>query len=90
MKRGKPKKPIDQLDLGPVSTGWLHEIGIFTRGDLEKTGSAAAYLALKRLYPKRVSLNLLWGLEAALMEIHWTELPNDVKARLKKEVSFDC
>ena len=76
------------LNLGPVSTKRLNEIGVLSREDLERVGSAAAYIQLKRLYPREISLNLLYGMEACILDIHWTKLPKDVKARLKDEVTF--
>lgn len=80
---------LDRLkNLGPVSRRWLNEIGIFTISDLERAGSVEAYLKLKRYYPKRVSLNLLYGMEAALMGIHWKQLPQEVKAKLKSETKL--
>jgi len=73
--------------MGPVSMKWLNEIGIYSYKDLEQVGSVQAYVQLKRLYPQEVSLNLLYGMEAALMDIHWTKLPKDVKSQLKGSVA---
>ena len=75
------------IGIGPKSTKRLNEIGIFTRSDLERIGSVNAYIQLKRVFPN-VTLNFLYGMEAVLMDVHWTKLPKDVKARLKKEASF--
>jgi hypothetical protein len=36
--------------------------------------------------PEKVSLNLLYGLQAALLDLPWNELPLDIKAELKKKV----
>lgn len=72
------------LGIGPKSTARLNRAGIFTRADLERIGSVEAYLKAKRLFPN-ATLNLLYGLEAVLMDVHWTKLPKDVKAKLKEE-----
>jgi len=33
-----------------------------------------------------VTLNRLWGLQAALLDIPWNELPLDIKEELRKQV----
>lgn len=69
-------------NLGPVSREWLSAVGINARADLEKLGAVAAF-RLVRLQGFNASLNLLYALEAALRDIHWTDLPPAVKAQLK-------
>jgi DNA transformation protein and related proteins len=64
---------------------WLNQIGIFSREDLEKIGSIETYRLLKqRGLP--VSLNLVYAIEAMLIDEHWTELPKNLKAELKETV----
>jgi len=41
---------------------------------------------LKDAFPKWASLNALWGLQAALMDIDWRELPEELKDQLRVEV----
>ncbi len=79
------KKDPDGLGLrniGPVSEGWLRAIGIHSREDLERIGAVEAYLNIQA-HGFEASLNLLYALEAALRDEHWTKLPGDVKAKLK-------
>jgi len=33
-----------------------------------------------------VTLNMLWGLQAALLDLPWNELPPDIKEELMKQV----
>jgi hypothetical protein len=33
-----------------------------------------------------MSLNLLWGLQAALLDLPWNELPPDIKEELWRQV----
>lgn len=75
--------------IGPVSMGWLREIGIHSRADLETIGSVEAYRRAKVLHPDRVSLNSLYGLEAALRNIHWRALPPPLKEELRAEAEID-
>ena len=72
-------------NLGGKTEKWLNEIGIFDRHDLEKVGSIAVYKSLKgRGY--NVTLNLVYGIEAALLDMDWRELPRDLKAELKETI----
>jgi DNA transformation protein len=70
-------------NIGPRSQQWLAEIGIYTIDDLRQAGSLVTYKMLKERYPKKVSLNLLWGLEAALRDIDWRDLTEADKHELK-------
>ena len=71
-------------NIGPRSRQWLAEIGIYTIKDLIAAGSITTYKILKERYPKKVSLNLLWGLEAAIRDMDWRELTETDKEELKK------
>lgn len=73
------------LPLGPVSKGWLAEIGVQTLEQLRETGAVATYRQLKAIYPKRVSLNLLYGLHSILEGIPANQLPPEIKADLRKQ-----
>jgi DNA transformation protein len=74
------------INLGPKSRQWLAEIGIYSIDDLRNAGSIPTYKILKERYPKKVSLNLLWGLEAAIREIDWRELSEADKELLKNRL----
>ncbi len=79
-------EPISSLPgIGPVTQGWLEEVGIRTVPDLKAIGSVEAYRRLKFMLPRRVGLNALYGLEAALRGCHWLDLPQDVKTALQQE-----
>jgi DNA transformation protein len=78
--------PIDTLPgVGPVTCNWLRDAGIYTIGDLQAIGALEAYRRLKFMLPRRVSLNALYGLEAALRGCHWLDLPQDVKTALQQQ-----
>lgn len=72
-------------NIGPVSTQMLNEIGVFTRQDLEEMGAVMAYKIIRHQRSGGVSLNLLYALEGALTDQHWSELLPEVKARLREE-----
>ena len=75
------------LKIGPVSRNWLREIDVTTLEDLRQIGSVAAYQRVRDLHPDRVSLNLLYGLEALLLGIDWRVLPPEIKEELKKQAN---
>ena len=73
-------------NLGPKSSEWLASVGVFTLDDVAKLGVVETYKRVKAAYPEKVSLNLLWGLQAALLDLPWNELPPDIKSELRKQV----
>lgn len=73
------------MGLGKVSADWLAEIGVRTRSELEAIGSVGAFRAIQDK-GQSASLNLLYALEGALMEVRWDRLPPAVKQSLKQRV----
>lgn len=85
--KDESQTPLSALkNFGPKSADWLREVGIVTLGDLEALGAVEAYQRVKHRFPKRVSLHLLYALQATLLNIRWNELPPDIKAELKAQV----
>ncbi|MBT8401357.1 MAG: TfoX/Sxy family protein [Rhodothermia bacterium] len=80
-----PDDRISQLrNLGPRSESWLNAVGINTRADLEKVGSVVAYRWVVE-HGFAPSLNLLYAMEGALRDVHWTNLDPDLRDRLRRE-----
>jgi len=75
--------------LGPKSQEWLASIGVHSLEDVARLGVVETYRRVKAAYPEKVTLNMLWGLQAALLEIPWNELPDDIKDQLRQEVGGD-
>jgi DNA transformation protein and related proteins len=73
-------------NIGPKTTAWLHEVGIHTLEEIEALGAVEVYKRLKAAFPHKVSLNALYGLQAAILNIHWNDLPPDMKADLRAQV----
>jgi DNA transformation protein and related proteins len=73
-------------NIGPKSSQWLASIGIHTLDDVAKLGVVETYKRVKVAYPEKVTLNMLWGLQAALLGIPWNELPPDIKQELRRQV----
>ena len=72
-------------NLGPKSSEWLASIGVHSLEDVARIGVVETYKLVKAAYPEKVTLNMLWGLQAALFDIPWNELPQDIKDELRKE-----
>ena len=72
--------------IGPTSREWLASVGIHTLDEVARLGVVETYKRVRAAHPDKVSLNLLWGLQAALLEIPWQELPEDIKAQLRRQV----
>lgn len=83
-----PVRPIESMaGIGPATAGWLRDVGIETEADLRAIGAVDAYRRLKHRDPKRVSLNALWGLHAAIAGIPWTVVDRATKDALLAEVT---
>ncbi len=84
--RDASKRPIQSLlNIGPKSSVWLRGAGIATRADLDREGAVGAYRAvLEAGYPG--SLNLLYALEGARLDLRWDRLPDAVKRNLRERL----
>ena len=74
-------------NIGPRSAAWLRAGGVATIDDLERIGPVAAWRRAKEAFPGQVSIVLLYALQAALLDLRWTELPADLKQRLVAEAT---
>jgi DNA transformation protein len=68
-------------NIGPKSTAWLRQVGVRSMEDLQRVGVLETFLKVKRA-GFRPSLNLLWSMEGALRDCHWTDVPEDRRAEL--------
>jgi DNA transformation protein len=60
-------------------------VGIHSLDDVTELGVVESYRRVKAAFPEKVSLNLLYGLQAALIDLPWKELPLDIKNELKRQ-----
>ena len=67
-----------------MTQGWLDEAGIRTVADLRSIGSLEAYRRLKFMFSRQVSLNALYGLEAALREALRAKVSVEVRVRIEE------
>ena len=73
-------------NMGPKSREWLASVGVHSLDDVARVGVVETYQRVKAAYPEKVSLNLLYGIQAALLDLPWNELPLDIKQELKRQV----
>lgn len=73
-------------NLGKTSAQWLHAVGIHNASDLRRRGSVEAYRAvLARGF--KASRVLLYAIEGALRDVHWNDLPADIKNNLNGQLN---
>lgn len=70
-------------NIGPTSARWLEAVGVRNREDLEELGSIEAFLRVEDA-GFAPSLNLLYALEGALLDLHWVDLPMEVREELRR------
>ena len=67
--------------LGPKSASMLADVGITTLAQLRECGAVAAYVAVKRQHAA-ASMNLLYGLVAAVEGSDWRNVQRERKLEL--------
>lgn len=75
--------------LGPVTAKRLAEIGIHNPAELRAVGAVAAFRALRFRFGRDVTANALYALDAAIRDVHWREVDEPTKARLRREAALD-
>lgn len=75
--------PVGELkNIGYKTAQWLNELEIHTLEDLEKAGVPSVYERLKeRGHP--VSVNLAYALQGAILNIHWSGVPPELREELR-------
>lgn len=80
------EKLMNLKGLGPKSSKYLNEVGVFTRSDLEKLGPVKAFIKLQSEAKIKPSLNFLYAMVGALADVHWTTIAQTEKSRLLLEL----
>jgi DNA transformation protein and related proteins len=82
------RKLTGAKNIGPRIERRLNEIGIFSLDDLEKLGPAVAYQKICEHHPDKTFpvCYYLYSLQGALLNIHWDDLPTNLKTKLLKEI----
>ena len=88
MRRNTKNSLKGARNIGPAILKRLNEIGVFSLADLAEMTTVKAYqLICERNPDKTISVcYYLYSLEGALLDIHWDDLPKDMKQDLLKQV----
>ncbi|MGD8781594.1 MAG: TfoX/Sxy family DNA transformation protein [Ignavibacteria bacterium] len=80
------KSEITKLrNLGPTSEKLLNSIDVYTLDDIKELTPVVIFHILKsRGY--NVTLNMVYALQGAIMDLHYLEVPEDIKKELKEEI----
>lgn len=83
VNNGPAQRPMKNI--GPASSRWLAAVGIHSLDDLRAIGVVNAY-ALVRGHGYNASLNLLWALQGAVTDVHWSRVPPHIKQELRQRL----
>ncbi len=75
----------DLKNIGPRTESWLHAIEVYNLDDLERLGAVEVYRRLREHFPDRVSINALYALQGAILNLPWNDLPPELKAELRQQ-----
>ena len=75
-------------NIGPTILMRLNEIGVYSLEDLAAITPATAYKMICAQNPDRTFpvCYYLYSLEGALLDLHWDDLPQELKRELKNQV----
>lgn len=83
------QSPLQSLkNIGATLAKKLNEIGVQTPADLAETGPVNAYLKMKENSPGKTIpvCYYLYSLQGALLDLHWNDLPGELKEELLMKV----
>lgn len=66
----------------------LNEIGVFSLADLAQMTPVKAYQSICKQNPDKTFpvCYYLYSLQGALLDLHWDDLPSELKTELRKQV----
>jgi DNA transformation protein and related proteins len=75
-------------NIGTTILHHLHEIGVYSLADLAEITPVKAYRKICEENPGKTFpvCYYLYSLEGALLDLHWNDLPKDLKMDLLKQV----
>ena len=87
----KTKNVIDlknAMNIGPTIEKRLNEIGVSSLKDLMKLTPVKAYKKICKRNPGKTFpvCYYLYSLQGAIMDLHWNDIPEEIKLNLKKHI----
>jgi DNA transformation protein len=88
MKTIKNKSLKGAKNIGTTILRRLNEIGVYSLADLADMSPVKAYKKICEQNPGKTFpvCYYLYSLEGALLDLHWDDLPKDLKKDLRKQV----
>ena len=81
------EKLLSLKNIGRTSALWLNVIGIHDIDELKAIGPVEAYTRINNR-GIRTSKVLLYALQGALLDLHWNDIPEDLKVQLCKDAGI--
>jgi DNA transformation protein and related proteins len=77
-------------NIGATIEKRLNEVGVFSLADLAQISPAKAYQEICRQHPDKTFpiCYYLYSLQGALLDLHWDDLPNDLKTELRAQAGL--
>lgn len=88
MKTQLPNDLKGAKNIGATIEKRLNEIGVFSLADLAEITPVKAYQSICKQNPDKTFpvCYYLYSLQGALLELHWDDLPTELKIELRKQV----
>jgi DNA transformation protein len=83
---------LSQLhNIGATIEERLREVEINTRRELEAVGPVEAFRRIKARHPERTIpvCYYLYSFQGALLDLHWDDLPEEIRASLRREAGVE-
>ena len=80
----------DAKNIGATIEKHLNEIGVFSLADIAQMTPVKAYQNICKQNPSKIFpvCYYLYSLQGALLDIHWDDLPAELKTELRKQVDM--
>lgn len=75
-------------NIGPTIEKRLNEIGVFSFAHLSEMTPVKAYINICKQNPEKTIpiCYYLYSLQGALLDLHWNDIPKELKSELLKQV----
>jgi len=75
-------------NIGPTIEKYLNEIGVFSLADLSEMTPVKAYQNICEQHPDKTIpvCYYLYSLQGALLDMHWNDIPSELKTELLRQV----
>ena len=82
MKLTTPSRLTDLVNIGKLTSELLIEVGISTPQELQAVGPVEAWRRIQSRHPEKATVDFLYALQGALLQVPKKALPEAVKNEL--------